>query len=191
MFKSALLAIWGLYWEKTYQGGQKKEMQNGTGMAKEFLDGKFGEGNIIEKEGKVGRSGPSPAAKYSETAGNAPVLGSSKSSWGQEQEWATGNTSAVHSSPVIHVMIFCTQFSTWRAGMGGRFPKRPSNSPSSAGYLQFNSILTLSMWGHHKTSLVKGSVPQDCPPHILQTPTGPGCHLCFWPIGSELPKTPS
>lgn len=49
-------------------------MCNGAGIAKEeFLDGKFEEGNLIGKEGK---RGPSSASKYSEAAGNAPVLGS-------------------------------------------------------------------------------------------------------------------
>lgn len=74
--------------ERKHIGEQNTEMCNGAGIAKEgFLDRKFRERNLIGKEGK---RGPSPASKYSETAGNAPVLGSSKSSWGQEKEWGMG-----------------------------------------------------------------------------------------------------
>lgn len=54
--------------ERKHIGEQNTEMCNGAGIAKEgFLDRKFRERNLIGKEGK---RGPSPASKYSETAGN-------------------------------------------------------------------------------------------------------------------------
>ena len=38
----------------------------------------------------------------------------------------------------------------------------PSNSQTSAGVLQFNSILTLRTWRQHRIPWVKCSVSQDC-----------------------------
>lgn len=90
--------------------GTKERDEKWAGTAKEeFLNGKFGEGNIIGKEGKVAGGGALTRRDSREYICSWTI----KSSWGQGQKWAMGNISVVHTSSVIHVMMFCTQFSMW------------------------------------------------------------------------------
>ena len=60
--------------------------------------------------------------------------------------------------------MFCSPIPTCVVGS-----PPPSNSRTPAGCPQFNSVLVQSTWRWHQIPQVRGSVPQNCPPHFHLT----------------------
>ena len=59
------------------------------------------------------------------------------------------------TSLILHPVLRCMYM--------GKFPTPPNKSPTPAGILQFNSILTLSLWGQHQIPPVKAQSYNTAP----------------------------